>query len=97
MKDENLEMAFLNFYTAAEFGHREGRAYLGIFYENGIFPNSHTLEKHLKAGADFEFLTLLSDLREDLLKFEAGANYTLFDFKQEMPSKALINYYLSTM
>jgi len=43
MEDDSHEKAFFNFYTAAQFGQREARAYLGIFFENGLSPSMSIL------------------------------------------------------
>ena len=48
---------------------------------------------YIKHGSKFEFLQYLSDIKQFLKK----DNYTITEFKQEMPSKALINLYLSSL
>ena len=45
--DTNLELAFLHFIVAANLGHKNARAYIAVYIENGIFPNKETLGKHL--------------------------------------------------
>eukprot|EP00347_Sterkiella_histriomuscorum_P014767 403359608 len=98
MRDENLEQAFFNFYTAALFGQREARAYLGIMYENGIIPNSQVIHQQVvREDGHYHFLKYLSDINQELIKDLKNINYTVFDFKQEMGSKSLIHLYLSTL
>lgn len=36
--DNNLELAFVNFYASSVLGNRQAMTYVGIFLENGIFP-----------------------------------------------------------
>ncbi|CDW82044.1 protein sel-1 homolog 1-like [Stylonychia lemnae] len=62
--------------------------------KNGIFPNQKVLLKYIENDGQYQFLELLSDIKNELIKPD---NFTIYDFKQEMTSKALINYYMASL
>jgi hypothetical protein len=66
--------------TAASFGHKQARAFLGIIIENGLIPSKEVIEEYTKEGAKFDYLPLISDIKS----FIKHDNYSLVEFKQEM-------------
>lgn len=88
-----MELAFLHIFAAASLSHKNARAHLAVFLENGIFPNKDILRSYIKEGERFEFLKYTSDINNLL----SNDKYTIQEFKIEMQSRALINLYLSSL
>ena len=56
LSDNSLELAFFHIYTAASLGHKQARAYLAIYFENGIFPNRDIIKSYIQEGERYEYL-----------------------------------------
>ena len=82
------------FYTAATVGHKQSRAYLSLFYENGLVPSQEVIKEYTDAKKPYEYLSLLSDVTT---QFDKSDDFSLIEFQQELQSKSIINLYISSM
>lgn len=60
--NEWLEHAFMLFYTAGTVGHKQARAYLALYYENGLVPSQQVIMEYTGSKQSYEYLRLLSDV-----------------------------------
>lgn len=90
---EEMEVAFLNMYTAANLGDKHARAYVAIFLENGMFPSKEILITLVGQDKPFEYMVYLTDI----MTLFKQKHFSIKEFQQEMKGKAFINLYLSSL